>query len=119
MMESRDHLDVLQQVSDESIPARVDARSGLPLAAVRDLVGGGYLLAARASEGPDPAWLNLTVTPQGRQHLRRLRSLHPPRSIDEGFKRMVPLWVRVGLGFLVAVGALFWREIMAWLGVMQ
>ena len=32
---------------------------------------------------------------------------------------MVPLWVRVGLGFLGAVGVLFWREIMAWLGVMQ
>lgn len=118
-MESRDHLDVLQQVSDESIPARVDARSGLPLAAVSELVGGGYLAAARVSEGPDPAWLNLTVTPQGRQHLRRLRSLHPARSIDEGFRRMVPLWVRVILGFLIAVGVLFGRELMTWLGILQ
>lgn|SRR5690606_20327767 len=118
-MESREHLDVLQQAFDESIPARVDARSGLPLAAVSDLVGGGYLAAARVSEGPDPAWLNLTVTPQGRQHLRRLRSLHPPRSLDEGFQRMVPFWLRVVLGVLISVGALFWREILAWLGVMQ
>lgn len=118
-MESREHLDVLQQVCDESVPALVDARSGLPLAAVSDLVSGGYLQAARVSEGRDPAWLNLTVTPQGRQHLRRLRELHPARSMEEGFRRMMPLWLRVALGFLLGVGAMFASEIMARLGLMQ
>ena len=71
-MESRDHLDILQHVSDGSIPSRVDSGSGLPLRAVADLVAGGHLAAAHASEGRDPAWLNLTVTPLGRQHLRHL-----------------------------------------------
>lgn len=116
-MESRDHLDILQQVSDGSIPSRVDAGSNLPMMAIADLVAGGYLTAAHALEGRDPAWLNLMVTPQGRQHLRRLRSLHPPRSIDEGFRRMVPLWLRVALGFLIAVSLLFGRELMAWPGI--
>ncbi|MFZ7095687.1 hypothetical protein ACOPJQ_07640 [Luteimonas dalianensis] len=118
-MDSRDHLEVLQQVFDGSIPARVDERSGLPLAAVGDLVTGGHLAAAQVSKGPDPAWLNLTVTARGRQHLRHLRSLHPPRSVDEGFKRMVPLWLRVALGFLIVVGAMFGHEIRERLGVFQ
>ena len=118
-MESRDHLDILQHVSDGSIPSRVDSGSGLPLRAVADLVAGGHLAAAHASEGRDPAWLNLTVTPLGRQHLRHLRRLHPPGSMDEVIKRVVPLWLRVILGFLIAVGLLFARDLMAWLGVVQ
>lgn len=109
-MDSKDHFVVLQQVSDGSIPARVDAGTGLSLAAVADLVSGGHLAAAQVSAGSEPAFLNLTITPLGRQHLRRLRSLHPPESVRDAFTRMVPPWVRVVLAFLVVAAGLYLSE---------
>ena len=111
-MDSREHLEVMQLVSDESIPSRVDSGSRVSLAAVTDLVTRGYLEAAHTSGGQDPAYLNLTVTPQGRQHLRRLRSLHPPGSVRETYERAVPLWLRVILGFLVAAGMVYLSDLL-------
>jgi hypothetical protein len=102
-MESKQHLTVLQEAADGSLPIRIDSTSVVPVAVVAELVSGGYLTAIDASTSDGFAFVNVSITTSGRDHLRHLRRVHPPSTIKELLAAKIPYPVRVLMAIAASV----------------
>lgn len=106
-MESTQHLIVLQQAAEGSLPARIDSDRVVSLSATRDLIRNGYIVAKDVSSPEQAAFVNLSITSSGRQHLQHLRKIHPPATPRDWLAGRIPLWLRMLISAAIAIGLLY------------
>jgi len=102
-MDSKQHLIVLQAAAEGSLPIRIESDAVVPTAVVGDLVSGGYLTAIDASDSEGRVFINASITVSGRDHLRHLRTVHPPGTVKELLAGRIPIVIRVLLAIAASV----------------
>jgi hypothetical protein len=69
-----EYLRILELAAHNALPEQINEESELPIAAVRELIDGGYLNAIDASSMDGDAYLRPRITFPGREYLKKLQT---------------------------------------------